>query len=318
MNASLNWRPEDERAQDIAALVGRLAQQRAVAQKRRYRGPAPKLPARETIIGLIDELAAALYPRHFGPQGLEPQEIDVFVGASLTSALTALQGQVALELALDDADVEPTGRDAAIVAAFASRLSAVRALADSDVRAGFEGDPSATSIDEIIFCFPGFAAVLRHRLAHQLYKLNLPMIARIIAEDAHARTGIDIHPGAEIGGRFFIDHGTGVVIGETAVIGENVRLYQAVTLGARRFEIDRETGALRKNYPRHPIVDDDVVIYAGATILGRIVIGKGSSIGGNVWLTHNVAPGSRISAAAVRSAADGAPEMPVGGSDEVL
>ncbi len=187
---------------------------------------------------------------------------------------------------------------------FASSLTAVRTLADSDVRAGFNGDPSATSIDEIIFCFPGFAAVLRHRLAHQLYRLGMPVIARIISEDAHARTGVDIHPGAEIGAGFFIDHGTGVVIGETAVIGENVRLYQAVTLGARKFELDQQTGALRKHYPRHPIVEDDVVIYAGATILGRITIGKGASIGGNVWLTHSVPPGSRISAAEVRNARD--------------
>jgi len=123
------------------------------------------------------------------------------------------------------------------------------------------------------------------------------MLARIVAEDAHSRTGVDIHPGAEIGERFFIDHGTGVVIGETAVIGRNVRLYQAVTLGAKRFETDAATGDLRRNYPRHPIVEDDVVIYAGATILGRVTIGKGSSIGGNVWLTHSVPAGSRIAQA---------------------
>ena len=180
----------------------------------------------------------------------------------------------------------------------------MRALADSDVRAGFDGDPSATSIDEIIFCFPGFAAVLRHRIAHKLYKLALPMIARIISEDAHSRTGIDIHPGAIVGPRFFIDHGTGVVIGETTEIGENVRIYQAVTLGASKFEIDEQTGVLRKNYPRHPIVEDDVVIYAGATLLGRIVIGRGSVIGGNVWLTRSVAPGSRISAAEAQTGLD--------------
>jgi serine O-acetyltransferase len=310
----MNWRPEDQPRLDVAALVQRLSELRAVAQKRRYRGPAPKLPSRETIISLVDELVAALYPRHFGPQGLEPAEIDAFVAASLTSALSALHGQVALEHALDDSVGEPAGREAAIVEAFASQLSTIRTLADSDVRAGFEGDPSATSIDEIIFCFPGFAAVLRHRLAHQLYRLKLPVIARIIAEDAHARTGIDIHPGAEIGPRFFIDHGTGVVIGETAVVGENVRLYQAVTLGARRFEVDRDTGALRKNYPRHPIVEDDVVIYAGATILGRIVIGRGSSIGSNVWLTRGVAPGSRISAAEARNADDGGP-LPKSGTE---
>ncbi len=176
----------------------------------------------------------------------------------------------------------------------------MRTLVDTDVRAGLDGDPSAASVDEIIFSFPGVAAVLRHRIAHRLYSFGAPMLARIVAEDAHSRTGIDIHPGAEIGERFFIDHGTGVVIGETAIVGRNVRIYQAVTLGAVRFETDERTGGLRKKYPRHPIVEDDVVIYAGATILGRIVIGKGSTIGGNVWLTHDVPPGSRVTQAKAR------------------
>jgi serine O-acetyltransferase len=175
----------------------------------------------------------------------------------------------------------------------------VRALADTDAFAGFHGDPSATSMDEVIFSFPGFAAVLRHRLAHLLYKLGAPVLARIASEEAHGRTGIDIHPGAEIGERFFIDHGTGVVIGETAIIGRNVRLYQGVTLGAKRFETD-EDGELRKNYPRHPIVEDDVVIYAGATILGRVTIGRGSHIGGGVWLTQSAPPGSHITQATPR------------------
>ena len=280
MIAGGDWRQDPDEGVAIDRIVADLAGLRALAQKRRYRGTAPKLPSRETIIALVDELVGALYPRHFGPQSLGPQEFDAFVAASLRSALAALRPQVGLELALGDEPEAPAGREVEIVSAFSGALAHVRALADSDVRAGFEGDPSATSIDEIIFCFPGFAAVLRHRLAHELYKLGLPVIARIIAEDAHARTG--------------------VVIGETAIIGENVRLYQAVTLGARRFEIDGESGALRKNYPRHPIVEDDVVIYAGATILGRITIGKGSSIGGNVWLTHSAPPGSRISAAAAR------------------
>ena len=203
-----------------------------------------------------------------------------------------MQGQIKLELALAAEGVGAGQADPRrafeIAAGFSAALPTIRALADSDARAGFEGDPSAASIDEVIFSFPGFAAVLRHRLAHQLYRLGAPMLARIASEDAHGRTGIDIHPGAEIGERFFIDHGTGVVIGETAIIGRNVRLYQSVTLGAKRFETD-ETGALRKNYPRHPIVEDDVVIYAGATILGRVTIGRGSSIGGGVWLTHDVA-----------------------------
>ena len=142
--------------------------------------------------------------------------------------------------------------------------------------------------------------MIHHRVAHELYRLGLPMIARMVAEIAHSLTGIDIHPGARIGRSFFIDHGTGVVIGETAVIGDRVRLYQAVTLGAKNFPTD-DQGNLLKGHPRHPLVEDDVVIYAGATILGRITIGKGSVIGGNVWLTRSVPPCSQISQAKVRS-----------------
>jgi serine O-acetyltransferase len=179
-------------------------------------------------------------------------------------------------------------------------LPRIRALLDSDIQAAFHGDPAAKSIDEIIFCYPGVAAVIRHRLAHQLYLSGVPVLARIISELAHAETAIDIHPGAEIGEGFFIDHGTGVVIGETAIIGRNVRLYQAVTLGAKRFEAD-ESGALVKGQPRHPIIEDDVVIYAGATVLGRITVGKGSSIGGNVWLTHSVSPQSNVTQAKART-----------------
>ena len=301
MNSARERRAEDDEPYQVESLVGQLRDLRTLAQRRRYKGPTPKLPSRETTIALVDELVAALYPRHFGPQGLTPDAADDFVAETLGSALRALSGQARLELALDDEEGDHHRRAEHIVAAFAAQLPTVRALADSDARAGFDGDPSATSIDEIVFSFPSFAAVLRHRLAHRLYKLGLPVLARIIAEDAHTRTGVDIHPGATIGERFFIDHGTGVVIGETTVIGRNVRLYQAVTLGAKSFEVDSETGALRKNYPRHPIVEDDVVIYAGAKILGRITIGKGSSIGGNVWLTQDAPAGSRIAQAKARN-----------------
>jgi serine O-acetyltransferase len=279
-----------EEAFDVDGLVAQLAELRNLSQRRRYVGPTPSLPSRKTVVAVFDDLVSAIYPRHFGPQGLDADEANAFVGRTLRSALRALHGQIKLELALD----EGAATDAvAITNAFAAALPALRALADSDARAGFEGDPSAISMDEVIFSFPGFAAVLRHRLAHELHKLGAPLLARIAAEDAHGRTGIDIHPGAEIGERFFIDHGTGVVIGETTIIGRNVRLYQSVTLGAKRFETD-EAGRLRKGYPRHPIVEDDVVIYAGATILGRVTIGRGTSIGGGVWLTQSVAAGSNI------------------------
>ena len=173
-------------------------------------------------------------------------------------------------------------------------------MLESDIIAAYQGDPAARSVDEVLVCYPGIVAITYHRLAHELYTLGVPLIARIISEIAHSATGIDIHPGASIGGSFFIDHGTGVVIGETTIIGERVRIYQAVTMGAKRFEVDNN-GELLKGGARHPIVEDDVVIYAGATILGRVTIGRGSSIGGSVWLTKSIPPDSNITQAQTRN-----------------
>jgi serine O-acetyltransferase len=183
-----------------------------------------------------------------------------------------------------------------IVREFANRLPEVRLLLDSDIKSAYEGDPAARSVDEVLVCYPGTQAIIHYRIAHVIHSLGLPLIARMITELAHSATGIDIHPGAVIGDSFFIDHGTGVVIGETAIIGKHVRIYQAVTLGAKRFPTDEYGNPLKGN-ARHPIVEDDVVIYAGATILGRITIGRGSSIGGNVWLTRSVPAGSNITQA---------------------
>jgi serine O-acetyltransferase len=179
------------------------------------------------------------------------------------------------------------------VAAFLTGVPEIQRLVRSDVEAAYEGDPALKTRDEAIFAYPGVFAVTNQRIAHRLHGLGVPLIPRIITEYAHPVTGIDIHPGARIGERFFIDHGTGVVVGETAVIGARVRLYQGVTLGAKSFPLD-EHGKPIKGIDRHPVVEDDVVVYSGATILGRIVIGRGSSIGGNVWLTHAVPPGSKV------------------------
>ena len=295
---------------EYAHIVAELRQLRAASQLSRYRGAAPRLPSREAISDIVGSLISALYPRHFGPPGLDARDADAFVARTLAKALPALKQQIELALALEQEDArdrgqcEPLDPPAEITRLFAAALPKIRAALDKDVRAAFANDPSAKSIDEVIFCFPGVAAIMRHRLAHELYRLGAPLLARIVAEIAHALAGVDIHPGAEIDEGFFIDHGTGVVIGETAVIGRNVRIYQAVTLGAKRFEVGGD-GELRKSYPRHPIVEDDVVIYAGATILGRITIGRGSSIGGNVWLTESVPPGSRITQAKTQANARG-------------
>jgi serine O-acetyltransferase len=284
----------------IERIVADLDALRAASQMRRYRGTPPTMPSRDETVASVEGLVAALFPRHFGPSGLFAREVNAFVALTLSESLSILRRQIELELRLaggrEGAAHALTRHAAKIAREFAESLPRVREKLDADIRAALNGDPSAKSIDEIVFCFPGVAALARHRLAHELYRLGAPMLARIVAEKAHSETGIDIHPGAQIAEGFFIDHGTGVVIGETTVIGRNVRIYQAVTLGAKRFEIDAE-GRLLKDYPRHPIVEDDVIIYAGATVLGRITLGKGASIGGNVWLTHSVAPGAVVTQA---------------------
>ncbi len=288
---------------DLGEIVRQLSNLRTNSQKSRYRDATPAMPSRVALQDIADGLVAALFPRHFGPAGLAQDGIDDFVSETLSTVLSSLRDQVHLELTLAKEwegsfyAVDPE-RGPAIVAEFARNLPSIRAALETDVRAGYDGDPSAKSVDEVIFCFPSVAAISRYRIAHRLHTLGVPLLARIICGIAHSRTGIDIHPGARIGPGFFIDHGTGVVIGETAIVGRNVRLYQAVTLGARAFETD-ENGALLKNYPRHPIVEDNVVIYAGATILGRVTIGQGAIIGGNVWLTNSVPAGSHITQAKV-------------------
>jgi serine O-acetyltransferase len=259
-----------------------------------------ELPSHDALVGIAKGLRSALFPRHFGPSDLTEEGLDYFVGHTLDATLLGLYEQIRRALSYAEYAADRDQRASEIVRAFANRLPQVKRLLDSDAQAAFVGDPAATNIDEAVFCYPGIAAITHHRLAHELYRLSVPLIPRILSEIAHADTGVDIHPGAEIGGSFFIDHGTGVVIGETTRIGERVRLYQGVTLGAKSFPLD-EDGHPTKGDARHPIVEDDVVIYAGATILGRISIGRGTSIGGNVWLTRSVPPHSRVTQAQARS-----------------
>jgi serine O-acetyltransferase len=264
------------------------------------------LPAREMLVDVVAGLRAALFPAHFGPAELTRENLDDFVGRTLDDALGALHEQVRRGLhfacAHDGSECPRCERDAAgITRAFARALPAARALLVEDVRAAYEGDPAATSLDEAILCYPGVTAITHHRLAHLLHTLGVPLIPRMISEISHGATGIDIHPGAAIGGSFFIDHGTGIVIGETCRIGARVRLYQGVTLGAKSFGLDAQGRAV-KGAARHPVVEDDVVIYAGATILGRVTIGRGSSVGGNVWLTRDVPPHSRVTQVQAHSA----------------
>jgi serine O-acetyltransferase len=259
-----------------------------------------EFPSREAVRDVVANLCGALFPMRLGPADLQQESEDFYIGHTLDVALRELLNQARLELRCSGRG-DPAGdgideKSIGILRDFAAGLPLIRELLDTDVEAAYKGDPAARSVDEVVLCYPGLTAIIHHRLAHSLYRLGLPLLARMIAELAHSTSGIDIHPGAEIGRSFFIDHGTGVVIGETAVIGDRVRLYQAVTLGAKRFPAGQE-GELKKGLPRHPVVEDDVVIYAGATILGRITIGQGSVIGGNVWVTQSVPPGSHVTQA---------------------
>jgi serine O-acetyltransferase len=307
MNARLLRLPSEQTIHDLKleGIVSELEQLRNESlQVRRQKGIHVRLPSRKILTSVIEGLSAALYPNRLSGREFASDSINYFVGHTLETSLRQLAEQIVHELNFETetslAEEDAYRRAMQIVGEFARTLPMIRSLLDSDMEAAFRGDPAARSVDEILACYPGIFAMIHHRIAHELYRLGLPMIARMIAEIAHSLTGIDIHPGARIGRSFFIDHGTGVVIGETAVIGDRVRLYQAVTLGAKNFPTD-EQGNLLKGHPRHPLVEDDVVIYAGATILGRITIGKGSVIGGNVWLTRSVPPNSQISQAKVRS-----------------
>lgn len=260
-----------------------------------------ELPSRETLRYIVTALLGVLFPRRLGSSNLSVETEDYYVGHMLDAALNALLQQVRLELNYSkklhaDQNEEVDAASTSLVQEFAAALPGIRRLLDTDVEAAYRGDPAAKSMDEVLLCYPGILAMIHYRMAHKFYLLGLPLIARIISEIAHAETGIDIHPGARIGKSFFIDHGTGVVIGETCIIGDRVRIYQAVTLGALNFPVN-ESGDIEKGLARHPIVEDDVVIYAGATILGRIVIGKGSTIGGNVWLTKGLPSNSVVNQA---------------------
>lgn len=307
MNApDVDSRPRSAQAEhwDLEEIVNGL---RAVrdrwreSQHRRREWGGREFPSRDALRQVMADLSGALFPMRLGPADLRQESEDFYIGHTLDRALYALLLQIRLELHYlarhgggDDATAEQAAR--LIVRDFAASLPHIRSVLDTDVEAAFRGDPAARTVDEVVLCYPGLLAVIHHRIANRLYQLGVPLVARIIAEIAHSETGIDIHPGATIGNSFFIDHGTGVVIGETCVIGERVRLYQAVTLGAKRFPVG-EDGGLQKGLARHPIVEDDVVIYAGATVLGRITIGCGSSIGGNVWLTRSVPAGSQVTQA---------------------
>lgn len=258
------------------------------------------LPSRERIVALLEELKLLLFPGYFGSAKLTDQNIGYHVGTRLSDVGTELTEQIyhcicsSKEQCSGDTcrECRIQARDATIE--FLTRIPHVRDMLALDAQAAYDGDPAAKSIAEIIYCYPGFHALVVYRLAHELVELEVPLMPRILSEHAHATTGVDIHPGATIGRSFFIDHGTGVVIGETCRIGDNVKMYQGVTLGAKSFPKD-ERGRAIKGLQRHPTIEDNVTIYANATILGGdTVVGRGVTVSGNTFVTESITEGSLV------------------------
>ena len=259
---------------------------------------AELIPSRESVIEIIVQLRDILFPGYFSKQKIDAANLRYRIGQSVDSLFELLSEQITWSLRHECLRYhQPCVQCARLgykeALTFLAAIPALRRLLATDVRAAYEGDPAAKSYDEIVFSYPGVFAVTVFRIAHQLLKQEIPLLPRIMTEYAHSVTGIDIHPGAQIGESFFIDHGTGVVIGETTLIGSNVRIYQGVTLGA--LSLSKDAGETFRGKKRHPTIEDDVIIYAGATILGaKAVIGARSVIGGNVWITEEVQPDTRV------------------------
>jgi serine O-acetyltransferase len=264
---------------------------------------AQPLPSRSAVAEVAENLRVVLFPGYFGGTDAKGDNLRLHIGATLELVARVLKDQIRRALCFECEKPEAVSscswRAAELTQRFLEKLPEVQQALVEDVRAAYEGDPACTTPDEAILAYPGLYALMFYRIAHVLVELGVPLLPRMITEIAHGATGIDIHPGAQIGKQFFIDHGTGVVIGETCVIGDRVRLYQGVTLGAKSFHLD-EQGRPIKGIPRHPIIEDDVIIYSGATILGRVTIGRDSVIGGNVWLTRSVPAGSRVTQGTAR------------------
>jgi serine O-acetyltransferase len=269
-----------------------------LSPKLEHLAPTP-LPDKVLIIDLLDDFLEVIYPGYFGRKFIETSHIEHHVTGLVDSIYERLAVEIYRSVRPECKEETPVcthcqrvGEDEAL--ALLRKLPSLRSKLSADVQAAYDGDPAAKSFDEVIFAYPAIVAITIFRIAHELYLQGIPLLPRIMTEHAHSVTGIDIHPGATIGNGFFIDHGTGVVIGETTVIGNHVKLYQGVTLGARSFAMDEE-GQLIRGKKRHPTIEDDVVIYAGATILGgNTVIGRGSVVGGNVWLIHSIPPNTKF------------------------
>ena len=256
-----------------------------------HQKPSPSVLSLREVMLLLRKV---IFPGFFGSeQEAQVDSIQYYTGVYLEQIYDLLHEQIYNGLCFEvDRCCDSKDRASRIAIDFINKIPHIKYLLSTDVKAILDGDPAAKSLSEIIFCYPAVHAILHQRVAHELLKLGVPVLPRIITEMAHSETGIDIHPGAQIGEYFSIDNGSGIVVGQTAIIGNHVRLYQGVTLGAKNFTLDEE--GLPIDVPRHPIIEDYVTIYSNASILGRITIGKGSVIGGNIWLTHSVPPNSKV------------------------
>jgi serine O-acetyltransferase len=256
---------------------------------RMYNEPLPSVQLLREIVDTIKEL---VFPGYFGNPLVTENTVQYHIGMNCERLYHLLSGQIGKALAFESDEANATAIAEAKTLMMLDKIPEIKRLLSTDVKAIYDNDPAAKNYGEIIFCYPAIKALLNYRIAHELFLMDIPLIPRIITEMAHADTGIDIHPGAVIGEYFSIDHGTGVVIGQTSIIGNHVCLYQGVTLGAKNFVLDESGNPT--DVPRHPILEDHVTIYSNSSILGRITIGKGTVVGGNIWLTHSVPPYSRI------------------------
>ena len=280
---------------DISPLVASLTEASEVHERIQHLS-STHLPNRDVVLWILEQLHCVLFPGFFGPRDLTEQSLQPHVHRVLEEVRHDLESQIEGALRYQEATDDPahgepgdeSGPAKRIAAAFLNGLPDIRRQLSLDVRAAYDGDPAARHTDEAVLCYPGIRAITVHRIAHELYRLDVPLIPRIMQEWAHGETGIDIHPGATIGDSFFIDHGTGVVIGETTEIGRGCKIYQGVTLGAKSFPKD-ERGQLKRGVKRHPTLEDNVTVYAGATILGGdTVIGTGSVVNGGVFLVKSM------------------------------
>lgn len=295
----MNERRENKIRKSIGDAVVKLTDISAVGEVTHAQRAGEPMPSTEKLKTFVEKVRQIIFPGYFGTINFHPTTFQYHMGVLVDEVFHLLSEQLLAGLCFmcdkeNSSDLERRKLEAESCAAdFISVLPEIRRLMISDVEAAYLGDPAATSISEVIFCYPAIRAISSYRIAHALHKFGIPLIPRIITEMAHSETGIDIHPEAVIGPSFAIDHGTGIVIGSTTIIGSNVKLYQGVTLGAKSFSLDKEGNPV-KGIPRHPIVEDNVVVYSNSSILGRITIGHDSVIGGNIWITNDLPPFSKI------------------------